>query len=70
MALDILAGLTIEHIMFADLATDTAIRLIEAARPENLRTMTKEEANEYIKILRAKRDLLRLRQSQHKKMEE
>jgi len=67
MSLGILAGLTMEHILLADLMSDTAIRLIEASRPENLRKLSKEEANELMKVLHEKRDALRERQKKHQK---
>lgn len=66
LGIGVLAGLTIEHIMLMDLMSDTAIRLIEASKPENLRTLTVEEANALIVELGAKRDLLRERMKEHK----
>jgi hypothetical protein len=61
----VLGGLTVTHIMLADLLTDKAIMLIKASRSENLRTLTKEQADELIKVLRPTRDELVQRLKEH-----
>jgi hypothetical protein len=61
----VLGGLTMTHLLLADLLTDKAIMLIKASRPENLRTLTKEQADALIKELRPTRDALVQRLKEH-----